>query len=648
MDNNNLETTLKNERKDERGAALVTVLLISFLLVGAAIGLILSVSLNTANVTDATAEQQAYYAAESGIQSAVNVLRENVTPNPLLNPGPSPLPTDNEIDYLKAIKIASSNATSPTAGNCASSTPSLDCRARLSRWLSYTGGVVPIGTNSRMSFAVEVSDPDNIGDLVTYRASGSIEGAINGVRTFTAPGNPARFVTIRYVPPAGDITVSVAGGGSSVTEFGRFEITGSALGSVDITIPRVRFVINVNMVQPFNTVKTIRGSIDPGTIDMGSSGTVRLFYDSQAYLVQSSTIALTPPSGPCNANGTGSPGCGVLIDPNPPVRLLPEGYYRSGFSVIPNPPSSTTTPGVTPVSGTISAPEPVRLLIRSTGYGPNGAKKQLEAIIQKNYFNGLGAPSPLTLIGAPCTNTGGTAGCIARPTSSTFRFAPGNSTPIVYSGKDSLLRAFLPPVGVTNNTNLASVNTAVAGMNGRVEGVSSNVADELPYWLQTPANLDATVQLLKSTAQASGKYYAPGVTPPSNPSGSGNYGDYATGTGITFVDGDLTLRNEGGGILIVTGKLNFNGGFAWKGLVLITGEGGFERSGGGNGNLGGTMIVAPYNAQSLACSPNTLDCFLSPRYEISGGGVSTLEYNSTNVANGLSALSNFVKGVAEK
>ena len=60
----------KRCRKNERGAALVMVLLISFLLIIAVGALLLEASMNTANMTDATAEEQAYYAAESGIQTA--------------------------------------------------------------------------------------------------------------------------------------------------------------------------------------------------------------------------------------------------------------------------------------------------------------------------------------------------------------------------------------------------------------------------------------------------------------------------------------------------------------------------------------------------------------------------------------------------
>ena len=92
-----------SNREGERGAAMVMALLISFLLVAASAGLILSTSMNSANVTDLTAEQQAYSAAESGIQSVVNVLRYKCTaavspckvrPNPLLD--------DTKPDYHRA------------------------------------------------------------------------------------------------------------------------------------------------------------------------------------------------------------------------------------------------------------------------------------------------------------------------------------------------------------------------------------------------------------------------------------------------------------------------------------------------------------------------------------------------------------------
>ena len=82
---NENETDKNQKQKNERGAAMVMALLVSFMLLVASAGLLMESSMNTQNVTDATAEQQAYNAAESGIQSAVNVLRGNTVPSPLLD-----------------------------------------------------------------------------------------------------------------------------------------------------------------------------------------------------------------------------------------------------------------------------------------------------------------------------------------------------------------------------------------------------------------------------------------------------------------------------------------------------------------------------------------------------------------------------------
>jgi hypothetical protein len=188
------------------------------------------------------------------------------------------------------------------------------------------------------------------------------------------------------------------------------------------------------------------------------------------------------------------------------------------------------------------------------------------------------------------------------------------------------------------------VRSYITGFNGSVLGSVENVAQELPFWLQTPANLHKTVQLLRAAAQASGTYWGPASSPPAKDA----YGDWTNAIGITFVDKSVTISGDGGGILVVNGELNFKGNYRFNGLVLIIGKDGFLRSGGGNGVLAGNMIVAPYDATSLACAPQGLKCYLPPQYEISGGGTSDLMYNSQNVTNGLSGLGNFVKGVAEK
>jgi hypothetical protein len=65
-------------REGERGAALITALLISTLLLLAGGALLVKTTGSNAVAFGSTAEMQAYYSAEAGLQSALNVLRGNV------------------------------------------------------------------------------------------------------------------------------------------------------------------------------------------------------------------------------------------------------------------------------------------------------------------------------------------------------------------------------------------------------------------------------------------------------------------------------------------------------------------------------------------------------------------------------------------
>ncbi len=61
-----------SRRQDERGVALISVLLISTLLMTAGGMLLLTTSMSATAPLDATAEMQTYYAAEAGLQRALN------------------------------------------------------------------------------------------------------------------------------------------------------------------------------------------------------------------------------------------------------------------------------------------------------------------------------------------------------------------------------------------------------------------------------------------------------------------------------------------------------------------------------------------------------------------------------------------------
>ncbi|HET6978015.1 MAG TPA: hypothetical protein VFI24_16920 [Pyrinomonadaceae bacterium] len=76
-----MKPTLEN-RANEKGAALITAVLLSLLLLAAGGTLILTTTMTGITARDSTAEMQAYYAAEAGIARSLEVLRGNVESSP--------------------------------------------------------------------------------------------------------------------------------------------------------------------------------------------------------------------------------------------------------------------------------------------------------------------------------------------------------------------------------------------------------------------------------------------------------------------------------------------------------------------------------------------------------------------------------------
>lgn len=658
----NGEKKVRNDRKDERGAALVMALLMSFLLLVASAGLILESSMNTANMTDATAEQQAYNAAESGIQSAVNVLRGNVIVADANRIDPSKPATDkiNKIDYVKA-STAMSNLTSP---NCVANPNNPDCTFRLSRWLNYESGTYadrvklaepnsPYAAVNGSAYSLAVHDPDHTGSAVTYWTRGVLNNCdkvdVNDPDSACADlpyphktyGDPAtgNFLRITYIPVIIN-NQDLSSAGSPDVNYGKFKVeingTGGQVNGFN------RFEIIVTMTHPHRSQRSIRGWIETNSAPFTTPP--RILFDSQTYTLQGSLMNLdlqpwaSQPTVTCASGATSWTLPAMVSCPNDlPQRV---GYEaRLDATLV----SGTYKVGENVVSATMTPPEPVRLAIQSTGFGPRGAVKRLEAIIQKNFFNGLTAPATLTLIGAPC------------PVAQTC-FAPGSSNVTTYSGDDAVSTDIIPPIGTTNGYNLDQVQASVDRQpphpfNGNVVGVPSNISNEIPDWLASPRQTDQTIHQLANTAESSpdpggnprGRFFPNGVQPTT-------FGDNATGRGITFCDGNCTFTGDGGGILVVTGKLTLHGNFNFKGLIIVTGAGGIDRTGGGTGVLEGNIVVVPYDNSRIedGADPALNAAYLPPRYNLSGGGNSTIQYNSSSVANGLTAVSNFVLGVAEK
>ena len=110
---------MERTKSRESGAALLTVLMLSTLLLAAGGTLILVSTMSSRTAIDSTAEMQAYYGAEGGLQATLNVLRGNVAPM-------TGMPSESKISFRNAITLTTSNLSSDSSGS-----------ARLSGWLNY-------------------------------------------------------------------------------------------------------------------------------------------------------------------------------------------------------------------------------------------------------------------------------------------------------------------------------------------------------------------------------------------------------------------------------------------------------------------------------------------------------------------------------
>jgi hypothetical protein len=127
-------------------------------------------------------------------------------------------------------------------------------------------------------------------------------------------------------------------------------------------------------------------------------------------------------------------------------------------------------------------------------------------------------------------------------------------------------------------------------------------------------------------------------------------GDFGTSTNwkTTFIDNyggdpvELGPGPQGSGLLIVTGELETNGTTDFQGVILVLGAGKITRKGGGEGVIGGAIVIANFDPTD----PDD-DTFGAPNFTTIGGGTSKLLYNSVSVRNALEATGFRVLGVRE-
>jgi hypothetical protein len=213
---------------------------------------------------------------------------------------------------------------------------------------------------------------------------------------------------------------------------------------------------------------------------------------------------------------------------------------------------------------------------------PNGSQKQLQYVVTPATLN-LKFPSALTLD----TNNASMNG--------------GSSNGYQINGQDQCNAAALPlPAigydggGTTNYNNIKSglphpdnyIGAGAAPPNPSVV----NVAGTLSPNLQTPASLDALVQLISQNAD---KVITPAVGTHADP------GDLPAGMSPTnpvtvVVNGDYRQSGTftGYGLLVVTGNFKFSADSGWRGIILVIGQGTVNGEDNGGNEFDGAIFVA--------------------------------------------------------
>lgn len=286
--------------------------------------------------------------------------------------------------------------------------------------------------------------------------------------------------------------------------------------------------------------------------------------------------------------------------------------------------------------------KPSRLLVKSTGYGPRGAKKTLTMLVQANGLN-ITVPAALVLRGHDDASTAvnidlGTSG--AKTYSGVDNFASGITKPsIAVSGHDvnTVKAEYASKPNNVANPKVAALNDP----NETAPGGTPRV--DTPWFLKTADDARAFLVQAESLANSCAAPAPAGQPCPKRGvivnSLSGTAGT-STAPQFTIVRGDCVL-DAGAGLLIVEGTLYFNGpGPNFNGVILLLGAGRLLKQGGGNRDLYGSIMIARFGATGG---------FLDPTFEYLGGaGSSNLQYDSRAVMDAVVIPGVSVLGMAEK
>ena len=505
------DSNMNINRAGERGAALVTMLLVSVLLLGAGGALIMTTMMSANNSLASTAEMQAYYVAESGMQSTLNALRGNA--KPLIN-------ASDRMSFRTAIIPSISNG-----GN--SGTP------RLAGWLPYNdpadpNSLVPVSIGTVTGgYRVTVENLDPNSHIVQFETSAKIIGGDVG-KTYQKTFNPGgtNEVTIRY---SGQPSTTLT------PDQNTFPLTlDSALGSFvierpagstadDVQIAKTGFEITITQSLPWAAETTLEGVFEGEVDSTGSS--VKVTFDKASVKADGTNYALNLASG---------------------TSVLDLAY--------------STSPTTTNIPAKVTSPDPKRLLVKAYGFGPQGSQKRLEMMVNKENLD-FEIPGGMTLRGADdCTP---------------FSFDTGSSGAKAYSGIDHAgIEPQRPAFAISacdeDNAEIkkpGTVSTPMIGILGDDDTTPGTV--ETPSFLDNADRARAYLSALQTKARSTNRYFS-GTTTVNDSVNAPMFtfvdGDctLTSGSGFLVVTGTLTMRgntNFTGAILVLgKGELIRNGG----------------------------------------------------------------------------------------
>jgi hypothetical protein len=602
-------TSRDRRRHSERGAALIMMLLISMLLLAAGGALIMTTAMTTGTVYDSGPEALAYYAAETGLEDTLNVLRGNKPPNNPTGAG-GVVPDADKINMRRAVMRATSNAAGDPATN-ANGTP---FPLRLSRWLNYDPNFpdrVPISPNysplNGTAYSVSLRDPDN-----TTTVGFKVEGRFSN----NAPVITFGSATLAYTPPVPTNLPAIPAASASLGTI-KASYTPGAPTVVDTVL-----TLTINQVSPWPATYTLLGRVT-GVIGPVGVKTVAISFNEATVVFGGTTLQLTSPLLALNAS----------VPPGADTEIL----------------------------GMMTAPEPRRIIVSSVGYGPKGARKHLEMTLD-NFGMGIRPPSPICIRGADDPTQLMTFDLGSSNAKVYSGIDVSNQQPQAPAVAISLhdwavaLDGIKKDATVTNPELSILDHTIPASMNPHPNPVPSpwvspspvpdndplTPAPGIPPPAVTPDFLrtaDAARNFLygvngngglRATARGQQRYFT---------TFTGIAGDYNKG-GLTFVDGDCEL-DGGGGLLVVTGNLEITGNDDFRGIILVMGNGSVLRKGGGNGVVRGAWMIARFNRFGAGN-------FLAPTFDASGGGNGAFQYDWAAIVDANRSVGLTITGITER